>query len=67
MIVGNSDSSFEIPPPACVKCNAAMEEGFMLDRSHGSSSVATWISGKPESSFLCLKPPAGDQSAPSAA
>ena len=31
-----------------------MEEGFVLDRGHGSVAmdVATWVSGAPESSFF---------------
>ena len=37
----------------CLRCHANMEEGFVLDRSHGGvMDVATWVSGTPESSFF---------------
>ena len=28
-----------------------MQEGFVLDQSHGSQLVSRWVAGKPESSF----------------
>jgi hypothetical protein len=29
-----------------------MQEGFVLDHSHSSRLVASWVAGKPEKSFL---------------
>ena len=35
----------------CPKCNGEMQEGFILDQSHGRQLVSSWIAGKPEKSF----------------
>ena len=36
----------------CIRCNGAMEEGFVLDRGHyNARMVDTWVEGKPETSF----------------
>ena len=37
----------------CPKCNATMEEGFIVDRTYGKSQpmVETWVEGAPEISF----------------
>jgi len=35
----------------CPKCNGEMEEGFILDQTHGKQLVSSWIAGKPEKSF----------------
>lgn len=36
----------------CPKCRAAMEEGFLLDRTHGVNyGQGTWIAGLPQRSF----------------
>jgi hypothetical protein len=32
----------------CVKCQAPMDEGFIIDHSHTTKTVATWVSGPPE-------------------
>jgi len=41
-------SSFE---PKCPQCRVSMEQGFLLDRGHGSTgNVASWVEGKPEKS-----------------
>lgn len=32
---------------SCLKCKAAMEEGFVLDRGHfNSTNLATWVAGE---------------------
>lgn len=38
-------------PTKCPKCDGEMQEGFILDSSHGSRLVSRWIAGKPEVSF----------------
>jgi hypothetical protein len=36
----------------CIRCEGAMEEGFVLDRGHyNARMVDTWVEGKPETSF----------------
>ncbi len=35
----------------CPKCKGRMEEGFMLDHTHGGFAVGRWIKGVPEKSF----------------
>jgi hypothetical protein len=32
----------------CPKCQARMEEGFLLDHTHGGRVVSTWVEGAPE-------------------
>jgi hypothetical protein len=33
----------------CPKCNSEMQEGFVIDRSHGNSAtLPVWASGAPE-------------------
>ena len=36
---------------ACPKCHAAMEQGFMLDNSHGAIAKPEWASGPIEQSW----------------
>jgi hypothetical protein len=40
------------PDPCCAKCQAKMEEGFILDHSHTVITVATWASGLPEKTII---------------
>jgi predicted nucleic-acid-binding Zn-ribbon protein len=35
----------------CPKCAAEMEDGFIIDFTHGNRLVSTWIEGEPKSSF----------------
>ncbi|TCL90769.1 hypothetical protein C8J38_107129 [Rhizobium sp. PP-WC-2G-219] len=39
-------------PYQCSRCNADMEEGFLLEKGDGLLSSETWISGKPVKSYL---------------
>ena len=42
-----SDLSIE-----CPKCNAVMEEGFIMDLVYGNAkTVSQWVEGEPERSF----------------
>lgn len=34
----------------CGKCGGSMGEGFVLDRSHGAMTLATWVEGAAEKS-----------------
>lgn len=34
----------------CPKCNASMDEGFVVDHSYGGSLVSKWSDGPPEES-----------------
>jgi len=37
----------------CSKCNAGMEEGFLLEKGDGGIlSSGTWVAGKPDKSFF---------------
>jgi hypothetical protein len=35
----------------CPKCKGRMEEGFLLDKTHGGTLAAHWVEGPPERSF----------------
>jgi hypothetical protein len=35
----------------CPKCSGRMEDGFLLDRSHGALTQNTWVEGAPAPSF----------------
>ena len=35
----------------CPKCKGQMEEGFMLDNTHGGYLASRWIKGAPEKSI----------------
>lgn len=39
-------------PEKCSKCGGRMEEGFVLDQSHGARFVSRWVEGVPKFSFL---------------
>ena len=39
----------------CPKCGGAMTEGFIIDETHGSKSVSTWIEGAPQRAWWGLK------------
>jgi hypothetical protein len=35
----------------CMKCGATMEEGFVLDYTHGARLQSKWVEGTPERSI----------------
>jgi len=35
----------------CPKCGNRMEEGFILDHTHGGRLQSAWVEGKPQRSF----------------
>ena len=35
----------------CPKCDGAMEQGFILDRTHGGQLVSNWVASAPLKSF----------------
>ncbi|MDQ3010272.1 MAG: PF20097 family protein [Acidobacteriota bacterium] len=35
----------------CPKCKSGMEEGFVLDQTHGGATVSHWVEGEPENSI----------------
>ncbi len=35
----------------CPKCNGAMEQGFILDMTHGGRLVSQWAAGTPRKSW----------------
>jgi hypothetical protein len=37
--------------PRSPKCDSRMEEGFILDHTHGGRLQAAWVEGKPQRSF----------------
>ncbi len=39
-------------PYQCSRCNADMEEGFLLEKADSLLSSETWVSGKPVKSYL---------------
>ena len=38
-------------PQRCPKCGSEMEQGFVLDNTHGSRVVSQWVAGAPQKSF----------------
>ena len=38
-------------PQHCPKCNGRMEQGFILDHTHGARVVSHWAAGAPLKSF----------------
>ena len=34
----------------CPKCSGSMAEGFVVDASHGTAGVSTWVEGPPQKS-----------------
>ncbi len=44
------------PGSPCPKCGSAMEEGFIVDNTHGGNIPAAWAEGKPRySAWFGLK------------
>ena len=37
--------------PVCPKCQTTMDEGFVLDDTHGGTLQSKWAEGKPRTSF----------------
>jgi hypothetical protein len=35
----------------CPKCQSAMQEGWVLDNTHGSRAVSAWVEGEPKPSI----------------
>ena len=35
----------------CPKCRHKMDEGFIMDESHGAVHASKWVEGPPEKSF----------------
>jgi hypothetical protein len=53
----NEPASSE-PTLRCPKCDAAMEQGFIIDNTHGGRLVPEWYAGEPKKSlWLGLKVP----------
>ncbi len=38
--------------PACVKCGAEMQQGFVVEVARGRAYPNTWIEGAPEAHYL---------------
>jgi hypothetical protein len=38
-------------PQKCPKCSGRMEQGFVVDHSHGARIVSEWAAGPPLKSF----------------
>ena len=38
-------------PQLCPKCGSGMEQGFVLDNTHGARIVSQWAAGPPRKSF----------------
>jgi predicted nucleic-acid-binding Zn-ribbon protein len=34
-------------PQQCSKCGSGMEQGFVLDNTHGARGVSLWVAGAP--------------------
>ena len=35
-------------PSSCPRCGGSLEQGFLLDESHGTRKPGKWIEGEPE-------------------
>jgi hypothetical protein len=42
----------ETQTPICSKCGGQMEEGFLLDHTHGANLVGCWVKGPPQEALL---------------
>ena len=40
-----------MPAPECLRCNVALEPGFVIDEGYGSRKVTAWVEGEPEPSL----------------
>ncbi len=40
------------PTPKCPSCDVAMNEGFMIDPSHGANLQAAWVEGPPKKNVI---------------
>jgi Domain of unknown function (DUF6487) len=40
-----------MPTVTCPKCSKAMDEGFIVDHTHGGSVPPQWVEGPPQVSF----------------
>ena len=49
--IENPQGELMNPNQHCPECGGSMEEGFLLDLSHGSQKPANWVEGAPEKSF----------------
>jgi rubredoxin len=38
-------------PRQCPKCHGSLAEGFVVDASHGTMGVSSWVEGAPEKSI----------------
>lgn len=36
----------------CLRCQAEMEVGFIVDRTYGENLVSKWVAGEPEAAFI---------------
>jgi predicted nucleic-acid-binding Zn-ribbon protein len=36
----------------CPKCGGQMEEGFIIDYTHGAPTVSSWVQGPPQKGWL---------------
>ena len=43
------------PKIACLRCQADMELGYVLDRAHNSEEVARWVGGPPDRRWYGLR------------
>lgn len=37
--------------PSCPDCNRPMEEGFIIDETHGGRGIGSWVAGQAEKSI----------------
>jgi ribosomal protein S27AE len=35
----------------CPKCQSSMQEGWVLDQTHGGRAIASWVEGEPQKSI----------------
>jgi hypothetical protein len=35
----------------CSKCQSTMQEGWVLDHTHGGRAIASWVEGEPKKSI----------------
>lgn len=35
----------------CPKCQSSMQEGWVLDHTHGARAVSSWVEGEPQKSI----------------
>src|SRR4029079_6513472 len=45
------DTGARMASHSCPKCSSSMDEGFVVDHTHGATMQSAWVEGQPRKSF----------------